>query len=354
VRRRPGEGGGFRRGAAADAAGGYVPFQPEPEDAFAARGEAGEAPRRVDHLPPDPEAPATATPEPVAAPDVTRPISEPVSRSWESREPVSEPTPEPMPIPEPAPEAGPEPQPRYDEGVVEEHAPYPPEAYDDEPYGRPEDAYAYPYADDDGRRGGGSALPIIGFIVLCVLALGVGAVLAGLLGGDEPVGQATPSPSVIASQAPSEAPSELPSEAPSASADGSSPAPTDGPITFADGALLTIQPCGSSEFRDEAIGRPEEDACEVDGTSVPDGELWALVVFNGAGGSDALQVRLLANDQVENELELTIDSVLGNCGESCNGLIYGAHYVELLPGEYRLELLRNGEFADAATFVVEG
>jgi hypothetical protein len=46
--------------------------------------------------------------------------------------------------------------------------------------------------------------------------------------------------------------------------------------------------------------------------------------------------------------------VLNDCGDSCGGLIYGATYVELLPGEYELELLRNGDFADRATFTVEG
>jgi len=365
VRRRPGE-AGFRRGSAADGPAGYVPFEPEPEDALAVRGEAGEGRRNLDNLPAEPE-PGPASPsEPQWGADVTRPLDEPLGRSWTTRrdqeaEPPHEPpaapaeraerpeaaTPPPLPPPR-----EPDPAPAYEEEVLEEQPPYPPEAYEDVPYGRPEDAYAYPYTQDDGRGGGGSALPIIGFVVLCVLALGVGAVLAGLLGGEEPVGQATPSPSVVASQAPSEAPSVLPSAG--ESGDASSPTPTDGPITFPDGALLTIQPCATGDWREEAVGRPEEDACQVDGSTVTDGELWAFVVFNGASGSDTLQVRLLSNDQVENELELTIDAVLGGCGDSCNGLIYGAHYVELLPGDYELVLLRNGEFADSATFAVEG
>ena len=47
---------------------------------------------------------------------------------------------------------------------------------DEAPYGAPEDAYPYPYpAEDGGGRGGPGALPIIGFILLGVLALGVGA-----------------------------------------------------------------------------------------------------------------------------------------------------------------------------------
>jgi len=353
VRRRPGE-VGFRRGGSADVSGGYVPFEPEPEDALAARGEEGEARRNLDKLPAEPEPGSAAPdPEPQRGADVTRPIDEPLSRSWGvSRDPEAAPPP-PPPTPPPAP-AEPDPSPPYeDEGFGEPPA-YAPEAYEDIPYGRPEDAYAYPYTRDDRRGGGGSALPIIGFVVLCVLALGVGAVLAGLLGGEEPVGQVSPSPSFVASEPPSQAPSELPSGVPSESADASSPTPTDGPVTFADGALFTIQPCGSGEWREEAVGRPEEDACEVDGSTVSDGQVWAFVVFNGASGSDTLQVRLLSNDQVEDELELTIGSVLDNCEDSCNGLIYGARYVELLPGEYQLELLRNGEFADSSSFVVAG
>jgi hypothetical protein len=368
VRRRPGEGGGFRRGGSADGPGGYVPFEPEPEDALAARAEEGEARRNLDNLRPEPD-PERAPPPPPPDPDLTRPLDEPVSRSWAWEERPAEAAPPPpppppsAPDPEPERDAEPEPEPawepepahRFEDEVAEQRSPYPPEAYEDVPYGAPEDAYAYPYTPDDGRGGGGSALPIIGFVVLCVLALAVGAVLAGLLGGEEPVGQATPSPSVVASQAPSGAPSAPPSEAPSASAGESGPAATDGPITFSDGAVLTIQPCGSDEWREEAVGRPEEDACVVDGSSASDGEVWTFVVFNGASGDDELRVRLLRNDQVENELELTIDGALGGtCGDSCNGLIYGARYVELLPGAYRLELHRNGEFADSATFEVTG
>jgi hypothetical protein len=355
VRRRPGE-AAFRRGGAADeeGPGGYVPFQPEPEDALAARADEGAGQRR-DNLPPES--------------DLTRPIDEPVSRSW-----AASPGPEPGAAPPPAdawpeaegePEAEAEPEaaepadlerdeaePRWG-AVPEERPPYPPEAYEEVPYGQPEDAYAYPYTTDDGRGGGGNALPIIGFVVLCVLALGVGAVLAGLLGGEEPVGEASPTPTALASEAPtSQAPSEAASQAPSPSEAGGTPPPSGEPVTFADGAVLSIQPCGSDDFRDEAIGRPEEVACQVDGSSVPDGEVWTFVVFNGAGGDDALRVRLLQNDQAEDEQEYTIDAVIP-CGASCNGLIYGPHYVDLLAGEYELELYRDGEFADSATFVVE-
>jgi hypothetical protein len=360
IRRRPGE-NAFRRGGSPDDAGrpGYVPFEPEPEDALAVRAEEEAAARHLDNLPPEP--------------DVTRPVDPPPRRGWESPPPSDQewpaadagtasraPEPEAEPEPEyaerePGPDAGPDESDYAEPAYATDRAPdYPPEAYDDAPYGRPEDAYAYPYQSSDDGRGGGSALPIVGFVVLCVLALAVGAVLAGLLGGEEPIGQATPSPSVAASEEPSEQPSQEPSAAPSESAGEATPQPSDGPVAFDDGALLTIQPCGSNGYRQQAVGNPEENACQVDGSTVTDGRVWAFVVFSDTGGSDRLQVRLITNGQVENEQELTIDSVLNDCGDSCGGLIYGATYVELLPGEYELELLRNGDFADRATFTVEG
>jgi hypothetical protein len=325
VRRRPGE-GGFRRGTGSEP-GGYVPFQPEPEDSLALRRrQEAAAAQRVDNLPPEhhsehePQWPAADREEVVVPP----PVAPPPTAA--------------------APQI--EAEPEYD---------YPPEAYDDTPYGRPEDAYAHPYYSDERRRGGGGgALPIIGFVVLCVLALGVGAVLAGLLGGDDdPAGQADPSASVEASVEPSEEASTEPSADASPSAGEATPQPSDGPVAFPDGALLTIQPCDTQEFRDEAVGNPEEAACEVDGSSVSDGSVWAVVVFSDTAGADTLEVLLRSNDETINEQEAVLSSKV-DCAGTCSGLVYGAAYQDLEPGEYELVLNRNGEFADAATFVVEG
>jgi hypothetical protein len=241
-----------------------------------------------------------------------------------------------------------EPEPEYE---------YPADAYDDTPYGAPEDAYAYPYQADDrrrgGGRGGGGALPIIGFVALSVLALAVGAVLAGLLGGEEPAADMSPSASAEASQPSSEEASTEPSAEASTSTDEATPQPTDGPIAFPDGGLLTIQPCATNEYRDEAIGNPEEMACEVDGSTVDNGDVTAIIVFSGVSGSDTLTVQLRSGGETINQQEQVLSSVV-NCGEDCNGLIYGARYQALDPGEYQLVLNRNGEFADSATFVVEG
>jgi hypothetical protein len=319
--RRPGE-GGLRRGTPLDEderaarAGGYVPFVPEPEDSMAVREEEEEphpAPN-VDNAPPD-----------IDLPRHDAPVQQP---------------------PEP-----------HGPATVYAHPPEPFQATeypeDDAPYGAPEDAYPYPYrSGGDGRRRGTSVLPILGFILLCVLALGVGAVLASVLGGPGQVAQATPTPAVEGSMPASVEPTLEPTASASGQA-SAPPEPTNGPITFPDGAQLSIQPCGSSEFEDDAVGRPEENACQDDSSSIEDGEVWAFIVFADTPGSDSLTVQLLENDQVLDEQEMTIDEVLRDCGSSCNGLIYGAHYAGLFSGDYELVLQREGEFADSATFTVE-
>ncbi len=343
VRRRPGE--GFRRGTGGEEAGrpGYVPYQPEPEDALAQR-RRDEAARRVDKLPAEPDPEGSRPAGPAAA------WVAPSQRAeWPAhdREPEATPPPPAFPYGEPT---------HAERGYDEPEADYSPDAYDDTPYGRPEDAYAYPYQADDRRRGGGGgggALPIIGFVVLGVLALGVGAVLAGLLSGEPPAAEASPSATVEASGEPSEEASGEPSADASATAGEATPQPTDGPIAFPDGGLLTIQPCDTNAYRQEAVGRPEEAACEVDGSTVDDGSVTAVVVFNGVSGSDTLTVQLRSNGETLNELEQVLSSVV-NCGDDCNGLIFGASYQALDPGEYQLVLERNGEFADSATFAVEG
>jgi hypothetical protein len=193
-------------------------------------------------------------------------------------------------------------------------------------------------------------LPFIGFAALAILALGVGAALAGMFGG-RGTAAASPTPTATTTAAPSVEPSTEPT--PSEAEASKTPAPTEGPVIFTDGAQLSIQPCGSSGFDSGAVGRPEEDACLVDSSGIEDGEVWALIVFADSSGDDTLTVKLMEGDQVQDEQESSIDEVLGGCGESCNGLIYGAHYVGLFKGDYELILERNGEFADSATFTVE-
>jgi hypothetical protein len=337
--RRPGD-APFRRGQAA----GYEPFQPEPEDALAVRDTEPEAGgTRIDRAPPHSDEP----------PPVTRPSWPDEQRvSPSSREPREAPPPPPVPVPAPAPTA--------DEPFRAEAAASEP-AYDEPMDASPaDDDYDYPYLprDDDGRGDRrdafSGALPLIGFGALALMALAVGVILAGLISGPGGTGDSTPSPSVQATPLPSEQPSVAPSAAPSTAPASTAPEPSDGPVAFADGALLTIQPCATSGFRESAVGRPEEDACQVDGSSVEVGDVWGTVVFRNTPSADTLRVRLVLNGEVINERELVLGSVLTQCGTRCSGLIYGATYRGLQPGTYELVLARNGEFADRAAFVVEG
>lgn len=315
--RKPGE-GGLRRGTPLDEderptrSGGYAPFVPEPGDSMAVREEEPPEPApNVDNTPPDFDQPrheASAN-APVAPPD-------------DPEEPADE----------------------YESAAYPE---------DEAPYGAPEDAYPYPYQPSrDGRRRGPSFLPIIGFILLCVLALGVGAALASMLGGSGGIGEASPTPTAQASLPASVEPTAVPSESASDEA-SATPEPTDGPITFPDGAQVAIQPCDTNDFDDDAVGQPEADACTGDSSSFNEGEVWVFLVFADTGGSDLLTVQLLEDGQVQNELEITVESVLDDCGPTCSGLIYGPHYVGLFPGEYELVVRRDDDFADAATFTVE-
>jgi hypothetical protein len=262
--------------------------------------------------------------------------------------------------PPPAPEQFEEPpgyaMPAYESQAHEPRAHEPrasePQAYnephDHDVYGAPEDAYPYPaaaYAGGDGRRrGASSALPIIGFIVLCLLALGVGAVLAGMLGGNGGVGQATATPSADVT--------DQPSLEPSAEASGSTPGqasatpePTDGPITFPDGAVILVQACASQKM--------SFDGCDKDGSIITHDTMWVWIGFDDAHGTDTLILTLESEGQTVDQQEKELGDVL-DCPGSCSGYLIGAAYRGLEPGEYQLIVRRDGDFADSATFTVEG
>ena len=196
---------------------------------------------------------------------------------------------------------------------------------DEEPYGALDDDYDYPYpADDRGGRGGSGALPIIGFILLGVLALGVGAVLATLLGGNGGVGEASPSPTAAVSLAPSVGPSTGPSGSVSESP-GGTPEPTDGPVTFPDGAMITVQACGTADM--------SFDGCDVDGSTITGRLMWVWIGFNDALGSDTITLTLESEGQTIDQQEKVLGEVVG-CPASCSGYLIGAAYRGLEPGEY--------------------
>jgi hypothetical protein len=350
--RRPGD-AGFRRGAPLEDGfePGYVPFQPEPEDALAGREPAGSgAARHVDNTPPEFD----------AEPPAFVPPLEPPPDAYQPR------APEPPPA-APAPDyaaAAEEEGPAYaaPQSAAREYAPpenaapqyetpgyaardYQPEEVDEE-Y-EPEEAYPYAYTprrgDGGGSRGGGGALPIIGFVALCALALAVGAILAGILGGSDEVGQATPTSTVTASTTPQPTSAESVSESVSPSTNAT-PEPTDGPVTFADGAVITVQPCATAEM--------SFDGCDQDGSVVSGDRIWVWIGFEDALGSDTFVLQLRSADETINEQEKKLGEIL-DCPNRCSGYLIGAAYRDLQPGEYLLVVRRNGDFADSATFRVE-
>ena len=297
--RRPGD-AAFRRGSELQAAGGYEPFSPEPEDALAIREpDAGaDESQRVDHAPPDVDQPPRQAPPPPA-------IDEP-----------------PAQLP-PEPEAW--------------------QASGDWDDGEPPYPYPYPVAEDDRRDS--SALPLIGFAALAIMALAVGVILAGVFAGPSGVGAATPTPSPSSSVQPTEVPTETPAESVAPSVDAT-PEPTDGPVTFADGAQLTVEPCGSYKFQ------PDLSGCLVDGSTRDEGTVWVLAVFHKARGADSLSILLRSGSDTLDRGDLLLGDVV-DCPATCSGLVWAAIYRDLQPGEYELVLRRNGDFADSATFVVE-
>jgi hypothetical protein len=301
---------------------GYVPFEPEAADANALRDEdPGQPARYVDNTAPgfDQAAPVP----PTADADDHHAAGAAAGAAAAGYAASSAPY-----APPPAPAT-------YGEAPI-----------DDEPYAYADDAYPYAHAAEDrdrGDRGGSGALPIIGFILLGVLALGVGAVLATLLGGNGAVGEASPSPTPttsVASVPPSTPPSEPASEPPD-----STPEPTDGPVTFPDGAVITVEPCATQEM--------SFDGCVVDGSTITADTMWVWIGFNDADGSDNFVLTLRSEGQTIDQQEKVLGEVVG-CPGTCSGYVIGAAYRGLEPGEYELVVRRNDDFADSATFRVEG
>ena len=341
----------MRRGRAAgdDMPAGYVPFQAEPEDANAIRDEdPGQPLHNVDNTPSDFDTPPPVPPASAYGEPADRSGMAAAAGAGAFAAASAEPPPPPPNYDADAYQAGASQPDPY--GPPHAPATYGEAPIDDAPYGAPEDAYPYAYAAEDrggrGGRGGSGALPIIGFILLGVLALGVGAVLATLLGGNGGVGEASPTPSPSASVAASVPPSTEPT-GPASEPPSSSPEPTDGPVTFPDGAVITVQACATRDM--------DFDGCDVDGSNINAETMWVWIGFDDADGSDSFVLTLLSDEQTIDQQEKVLDEALGgDCPETCSGYLIGAAYSNLEPGEYELVVRRNDDFADSATFTVEG
>jgi hypothetical protein len=309
-------------------AAGYVPFVPEPEDAMAVREEeAPTPPPNVDHTAADFDERAREVPR-------DAPLEEPPSASSDAEAA----RPQTVYAHPDRPEAA-----YADEAFAEE--PYAEGPYLDESSGAREDAYPYEPAyagEGGGRRRGGGALPIIGFILLCVLALGVGAALAGVLGGG--IGQTSTTPSPSASLGATAEPTVEPTETPPSQA-SVTPEPTDGPVTLPDGTIITVQPCASQ--------RMNFDGCREDGSVITESTMWVWIGFQDAHGTDTFELTLISDGQTIDQQDKELGTLL-DCPGTCSGYLIGAAYRELAPGDYQLVVRRDGDFADSATFTVEG
>ncbi len=339
--RRPGD-AAFRRGTPAgegwDESGrsAYRPFRPEPEDELVHPGgkadEGGAA--RVDNTPPGfderppplfppPVAPQPVAPPPVAPSAVTPPQAEP---------------PPPAPV-VPEQQRAPEPQPQPPEPAREQVWAAPEELYEDE------EPYDYRYATGRGGRdrsaGGTSALAIGGFVLLGILAIGVGAFISGIFAGG--VAEATPSPTPTVTASPTASPvpslSSLPSASAAATANPSLP-----PFTFADGFTARTEPC---------LDEPQsDDGCNSSGASISGGSVWIWVGFRKGNNSDELGVKILdASGTEEGTGSLSLGSI--GCGDSCNGWAR-FRFSGLDPGTYTIRVERGGVPAAEAGFTVTG
>lgn len=349
IRARRSGGDPYRRGGSADdPGGGYQRFEPDPTDAGATSRVDRRAGRRADYF--DEESAAGASVEEVARParpdltrdrdDWDRPAAAAGAAAGAAVGPAASPATSDTWTPTPDEEgAAYEPTPLRTDHYVEP-------AYDDE-------AEAYPYEYDEWqeperRSSGAGAFAILGFLALGVLALLGGAVLAGVFGDDDPgVAVGSPSPSLTASLAPieSEPPSTEPSAAASADPDPSDqPSATGDPVVFDDGATFEVQACATNEM---SFG-----GCAQQAELISGGAFVAWVGFRGASGSDTLLLVLRQDGAAVADSEFVLGNPPFNCRTDCTGYARQG-FTGLPPGEYTVELLRNGEPAHEISIGVD-
>ena len=331
IRARRSGGEPYRRGGSADdPSGAYERFQPEPTDAQAARRAAD---RRADHFDEaTPGAAGEARSRDEDRGELTRDRDEwaapaaavgAAGASWATPDEGSAYEPEPA---------------RVDN--------YTEPAYDDE-------AGDYPYEYDEWqheperRSSGAGAFAILGFLALGVLALLGGAVLAGVFGDNGGVAQESPTPSLTASLAPaisvapSVAPSAPPSEAPGTSGD---PVASGDPVVFDDGAMFEVQACATNEMSFAGCAQQAE--------FFSGGSFVAWVGFSGASGSDTLLLVLRQDGAAVADSEFVLGNPPFGCTSDCTGYARQG-FTGLPPGEYTVELLRNGDPAHAISIGVD-
>ena len=131
------------------------------------------------------------------------------------------------------------------------------------------------------------------------------------------MGQASPTPTPLVSVAPTEVPSTEPTETTS-EPPSSTPEPTDGPVTFPDGAVITVQPCGTADMGFEG--------CLVDGSNINGPTMWVWIGFDDANGSDNIVLTLRSEGQTIDQQEKVLGQVVNGCPTTCSGYLIGAAY----------------------------
>lgn len=341
---RPGD-APFRRGSQVGGEpdpSAYRPYQPEPEDELVLPGGTDEeAAPRVDNAPPDVDEPPPSVftaPPPIASPAVA--VPPPVVTPPPSAPPLAAETParEPQPAPwKPAPPPPPVEPFEAPPAWTAEEEPYPVAEPDEIDHGYRD------RGDDWNRRGSGlGPLAIGGFVLLGVLAIGIGAVMAGLFSGG--AANASPTPTPLTSSAPSSsvAASVEASIAPSVPA-SVAPTPVGSPI--ADGFTATTQPCAEQPA--------SQDGCNSSGATLSTGSVWVWVGWRKGSDADTIGVHIVDSTGADVGTGSLALSTLGanGCGASCNGWAR-FKFGGLDPGDYTIRVDRNGVQVAQATFTV--
>ena len=343
IRARRSGGDPYRRGGSTDeGASAYGRFEPDPTDANAVGRLDRRAGPRADYF--DEAAAGSGARETAAAderPDLTRERDDwgrPIAAGAAS---AAAPSGTPPEVWTPTPD--------------EEGAAYDPEPLRANTYAEAEyddavdDAYEYEeWQEPERRTSGAGAFAILGFLALGVLALLGGAILAGMFNGDDPgIAEGSPSPSIAASLAPSviAEPSAAPSVDASSEPESSDrPVATGEPVVFDDGASFEVQACATNEM--------SFDGCAQEADFFSGGSFVAWVGFSGASGDDTLLLVLRQNGAAVADSEFVLGNSPFGCTSDCTGYARQG-FTGLPPGEYTVELLRNGEPAHAISIGVD-
>jgi hypothetical protein len=188
-----------------------------------------------------------------------------------------------------------------------------------------------------------SPLAIGGFVLLGILAIAVGAVMAGVFTGGTAVASPTGTPQISIAPSATLEPSVAPSTAPSVPA--STPIPSGStPAPFPDGFTARTEPCAEEPA--------SQDGCNSSGSTVSGGSVWVWVGFRKGNDADLLSVTVLnALGQSVGDGSLSLGSI--DCGDSCTGWAR-FRFNGLAVGNYTIKVERNGTPAAEATFTVTG